>query len=130
MNEIEDFNFSIDNTTFEKMSADNKDVKYDLLFEVLDNTKDNTFSISLEYDNKKYSNQLANRLLQSLQKILMEVVDKQKNNLSDIKIISEIEEQTLQSFLTWKQFTGKQQKLQPNLCRNRILLVIFYKDKE
>ncbi|MCB4994270.1 mutanobactin A non-ribosomal peptide synthetase MubA [Streptococcus mutans] len=111
MNEIEDFNFSIDNTTFEKMSADNKDVKYDLLFEVLDNTKDNTFSISLEYDNKKYSNQLANRLLQSLQKILMEVVDKQKNNLSDIKIISEIEEQTLQSFLTWKQFTGKQQKL-------------------
>ena len=32
MNEIEDFNFSIDNTTFEKMSADNKNVKYDLLF--------------------------------------------------------------------------------------------------
>ena len=26
-------------------------------------------------------------------------------------MISEIEEQTLQSFLTWKQFTGKQQKL-------------------
>lgn len=112
MNEIEDFDFSIDSTTFERLPIDNKDVKYDLLFEVLDNTKESTFSISLEYDNKKYSTQLANRLLQSLQKILMEVVDKQKNNFSDIEIISDIEEQLLQSFLTRKQYAGKQQRLQ------------------